>query len=138
MQGKPKPSLHKTFEYHYSVYFKKRNSTLSPSPHYGYIMEIFAIHRFNLPLLNSGFSENYMTWPPWPIFGIFILTLNIKTLAVVGIPDSPSNISSMIFSMLVLSVACRNQQAWVHAFLIFGHFSDDYNRKPKIKKQLRS
>jgi hypothetical protein len=79
MQGKTKLGLHKTFKYHHFICFRKRNNALSSSPHYGYIMEIFALHRFNLPLLNSGFSENNMTWSPWPIFDIFVLTLNIKT-----------------------------------------------------------
>jgi hypothetical protein len=64
MQGKVKPGLHKTFEYYHFVCLRKRNIILSSSPHYGYIMEIFALHRFNLPLLNSGFPKNNMTWPP--------------------------------------------------------------------------
>ena len=57
MQRKMKPSLHKTFNYYHFVCFKKRNITFFSSPHYGYIMEISAVHRFNLPLLLQWISR---------------------------------------------------------------------------------
>jgi hypothetical protein len=82
MPRKPKASIQKTLENNHFVSFRKRNNVLSSNPHNRYIIKIFALYCFNLSLLNGGFSKHNMTWPPWPIFGIIVVTLNIKALAV--------------------------------------------------------
>jgi hypothetical protein len=85
MKWKAKPSFHEAPEDYHIITFWQGNSVFSSSSHNRYIMKVFAFHHFNLTLFGCGFPKHNMTGSPWPIFGTFILTLNIEAFTVASI-----------------------------------------------------
>jgi hypothetical protein len=68
-------------------------------------MKVFALHRFNLPLFDSRLPKNNMAQTPRPILDIFIPTLHVELSLSLESSDNPTNISLVIFSVLVFSIA---------------------------------
>jgi hypothetical protein len=82
-----------------------RATVLPPGPHYRNIMKKISLHRFDLPLFDSLFPKNNMAWPPdrsWK--SSFPLSTSKLSLSLESL-NNPANISLVIFSMLVFSIA---------------------------------
>jgi hypothetical protein len=84
-QWEPKACLHEASVNNNFIFLGCRGGTISPNSHNRNVTKVSSLHGINLTLFDGRLSEDGMTWPPGPIFGIYIPAFHIEVIAITRI-----------------------------------------------------